>query len=156
MKVRGLFIDHGQAAANQEEAAVRALASKLQIEVSACRLSNASKLKAGELIGRNAMLIFAGLFIGECKDGILAIGIHAGTEYYDCSPAFLNVAARLVSDQTDGKISLLAPFLDWTKKDVFDYFLSAKLPLELTYSCEAGTVPVCGKCASCRDRQMLS
>ncbi len=141
MRVRGLFIDHGQAAAAQEAIAVRAVASALEIEISSCKLSSAAKLGTGELVGRNSMLIFAGLFFDQCQPSILALGIHAGTEYFDCSPAFLQVAARLLSDQTDGRVSLVAPFSNWAKQDVIEYSVTAGLPLHLTYSCEAGRGP---------------
>lgn len=152
---RGLFIDHGQAAADRESQAVAALASQLDIEVDTFHLSGARDLGAGELVGRNAMLIFSALFLTRGRSGLLAIGLHAGTSYYDCSATFLSQSARLVSEQTDGRVSLIAPFIDWSKKDVFDFFKKEHLPLGLTYSCEAGTFPVCGACASCLDREVF-
>jgi 7-cyano-7-deazaguanine synthase len=87
--------------------------------------------------------------------GILALGIHSGTGYYDCSAAFMKSMAALVAEHTDGSLILLAPFLDWSKKQVYDYFTGAKLPIELTYSCEAGTNGACAVCNSCRDRSVL-
>jgi 7-cyano-7-deazaguanine synthase len=154
--VRGVFIDHGQAAAEREAKALGALAAHLSIEIDTFRLSGAHALGAGELVGRNAMLIFSALFLTRARPGLLAIGIHAGTPYFDCSGAFVDAAARLVSEHTDGKVSLVAPFVNWSKKDVFDYFVSERLPVELTYSCEAGTDPTCGNCSSCRDRRALT
>jgi 7-cyano-7-deazaguanine synthase len=87
--------------------------------------------------------------------GILALGIHFGTAYYDCSAAFMKAIAALVAEHTDGRLTLLAPFLEWSKKQVYDYFISAKLPIELTYSCEAGTTEPCKMCNSCQDRSAL-
>lgn len=153
---RGIFIDHGQAAARREAQAIAALARQLGIEVDTFRLSGVPSLGAGELIGRNAMLIFSALFLTRGRPGLLAIGLHAGTPYFDCSAAFLSQTARLVSENTDGCVSLIAPFIEWSKKDVFDYFKREHLPIHLTYSCEAGTDPVCGHCASCRDRLALA
>ncbi len=62
---------------------------------------------------------------------------------------------HLVQQCSDGNLSLLTPFLHWSKDDVYSYFLSQGIPLEETYSCEAGTAPACGQCASCHDRQRL-
>jgi len=154
-RVRGLFVDHGQPAARREAKALRALALKLRIPMQATKLTGADDIRSGEIPGRNAMLIFSAVFLTRAQPGLLAIGIHAGTPYFDCSAAFLDSAARLVSEQTDGRLSLVAPFLQWSKRDVFDYFKKSRLPLTLTYSCEAGTNPPCGVCASCEDRGAL-
>jgi 7-cyano-7-deazaguanine synthase len=155
LRVRGLFINHGQAAARHEEAASAALAKQLAVPIEVYALTGSRALSVGELVGRNAMLIFNALFLTKAASDLLAIGVHAGTPYYDCSSAFVAAAARLVSELTDGRVILLAPFLEWSKKDIFDYFVAAGLPIELTYSCEAGTDPACGICASCRDRKAL-
>ena len=155
MEVLGLFIDHGQATASREAAASAALAERLGISFESFTLSNPCHLGAGELLGRNAMLIFNALFLTQGKTDLLALGLHAGVPYFDCSETFVTSAGRVVSELTDGHVSLVAPFFAWTKKDVFEYFLSTGLPLALTYSCEVGSDPVCGVCASCRDRKAL-
>jgi 7-cyano-7-deazaguanine synthase len=138
-----------------EAAACRALSDRLSLPLQQLIVSGFGAFGTGELTGRNAMLIFSALFFTRGKSDLLAIGIHAGTPYFDCSEAFVASAARLVSECTDGCTSLVAPFISWSKKEVFDYFVTAQLPIELTYSCEAGTDPVCGVCASCRDRAAL-
>jgi len=151
----GLFINHGQAAASQEARAIAALASRLNIDVDTFQLSGTTQFGTGELVGRNAMLIFNALFLTQGCGGLLAVGIHAGTPYFDCSEAFISQVKRLVSEHTDGRVALIAPFIKWSKRDVFEYFRRESLPLELTYSCEAGTDPPCGRCASCWDRLAL-
>jgi 7-cyano-7-deazaguanine synthase len=155
LEVRGLFIDYGQAAASREATASTALAECLAIPIEACALSNPHHLSAGELLGRNAMLIFNALFLIQAETDLLALGLHAGVPYFDCSETFVASAGRLLLELTDGRVSLIAPFIAWTKKDVFDYFRTTGLPLALTYSCETGIDPVCGTCASCRDRKAL-
>lgn len=154
-QVRGLFINHGQAAAQRESIASAAMADFLSIPLDVCVISSSHSFGAGELIGRNAMLIFSALFLASGGSGLLALGVHAGTPYYDCSENFFALASRLVSEISDGKTSLIAPFLGWTKLDVFFYFRDAGLPFELSYSCEKGTDPACGRCASCLDREAL-
>ncbi|QKC82555.1 7-cyano-7-deazaguanine synthase [Mesorhizobium sp. NZP2077] len=154
-EVSGLFIDHGQAAASREAAASAAIAARLSIQLMSHRVSNGGRLGAGELIGRNAMLIFNALFLTRGQEDIIAIGAHAGVTYFDCTERFIFQTRTLVEEITDGKVSVAAPFISWTKRDVFDFYLSSGLPIELTYSCETGSDPVCGICASCLDRKKL-
>lgn len=155
LTVEGLFIDYGQAAASQEAKAVSALAGHLDIPIRQVSLQGLQSSGSGELLGRNAFLIFTALFLTEGRPGLLALGLHAGTAYYDCSEEFVAATSKLVAEHTDGRVSLIAPFVTWTKKDVYDYFVSAGLQTTSTYSCEAGTEPPCGVCASCRDREAL-
>jgi 7-cyano-7-deazaguanine synthase len=111
----------------------------------------------GEIRGRNAFLIFACMLDSDCKGTqAIALGIHAGTAYYDCSPAFLSTIGRLVAEYTDGCTRVLAPFIDWTKQEIFSYCVDKGIPVDVSYSCEAGEMPPCGLCLSCRDRRMLS
>jgi 7-cyano-7-deazaguanine synthase len=153
--VRGLFIDYSQAAAEQERRAVESLAPLLSIQVTVLRIGGLEDSGPGELTGRNGLLIFAALFVSKGRRCIIATGIHAETPYYDCSEQFLDRMNSLAQAQTDGKVSVFTPFADWTKRDIFDYAASEDLPLDRTYSCENGTVPTCGRCASCRDRAGL-
>ena len=153
--VGGFFVDYGQAAANPEECAAKSIASQIGIPLGVYRVLGGPYFTPGELIGRNAFLLLSAVLLAPNKSGLVAIGVHAGTTYYDCSFAFIEKMGRLISEHTDGTLQLLAPFLKWNKKDVFDYFAKSGIPLELTYSCEAGVVPPCGRCASCRDRRIL-
>ncbi|WP_369126933.1 7-cyano-7-deazaguanine synthase [Roseibium algicola] len=155
VQVRGLFINYGQAALQAETAASRAMADFLSIPIDVCEVSNGQLFGAGELIGRNAMLIFSALFLSRGCSDLLALGLHAGTPYYDCSDRFINSASHLVSEITDNRTVLATPFLTWTKQEVVSYFCEAGLPTELSYSCELGLSPVCGRCASCLDREAL-
>jgi 7-cyano-7-deazaguanine synthase len=155
MDVRGVFIDHGQAAAEMERHAAASIAAHLAVSLTCYRVSGSEPFSPGEITGRNAFLTFAALLFTRAQPGLLAMGLHAGTPYYDCSEPFVADIAKLVADHTDGRVSFVAPFLTWSKAQVYDYFVSAELPLRLTYSCESGNVPPCGKCASCRDRIAL-
>jgi 7-cyano-7-deazaguanine synthase len=154
-RVHGVLVDFGQAAAQAEREAAQSLANLMHITLTTYQVHGAPLYQTGELIGRNAFLISAALFLTRKRQGLLAIGIHAGTTYFDCSPTFLDAMAKLVAEQTDGRVNVVAPFLHWDKSDVYQYFISAGLPIQLTYSCEAGTRPPCGKCISCRDRRAL-
>ena len=72
-------------------AASAALAERLAIPLETCTLSNSCRLGAGELLGRNAMLIFNALFLIRGATDLLALGLHAGVPYFDCSKAFVRV-----------------------------------------------------------------
>jgi 7-cyano-7-deazaguanine synthase len=154
-EVRAIFIDFGQAAAKCERRAIEALRDQLETPVTVVKVASELSFGSGELVGRNAFLIFAAILVGGCRNGLLAIGVHAGTPYYDCSPTFIERINLLVEESTNGRLSVVAPFVHWQKDDVYSFFLSLNVPLSQTYSCEAGTNPPCGKCASCRDRVRL-
>lgn len=153
--VRALFLDYGQAAAVPERRAAAWVAQHLEVPLSEFSFSGAPCFGSGELTGRNAFFVFSALFLGRLGRGVVVLGVHAGTPYFDCSPAFVEAADRLVAEHTDGRVRLVAPLLTWTKADVLDYCRTVGLPLDRTYSCEAGSEPVCGVCASCRDRAAL-
>lgn len=155
LEVSGVFVDHGQAAAACERVAVRSLAAALEIQIQELAFTGAAKFGSGELIGRNAFLIFSAILVTRARSSRIALGLHAGTPYYDCSPAFVDTINRSVAEHTDNTVQVVAPFIEWTKREVYDYFIHAGLPIELTYSCESGNVPICGKCASCQDRKAL-
>jgi len=154
-RVQGLFIDYSQAAARAEEQAVITLSQELSIRVASLRLQGFQQSGAGELPGRNSLLISAALFNLRGRRCVIATGIHSGTGYFDCSIPFHNTMNMLISAQTDGRVSLLSPFASWTKHDIFDYTVREKISLASTYSCEAGIIPPCGQCSSCRDREGL-
>lgn len=153
--VQAAFFDFGQRAAAKEAKAVKAIAARLDIKLDKYQLRGRSAWSIGELTGRNAFLVVSALFTTQGTASQIAIGIHSGTPYYDCSEAFVNSLSRLLQEHTDGRVTLIAPLLTWNKGQIFDYFKAANLPLRETYSCEAGTSPVCGTCASCKDRRIL-
>jgi 7-cyano-7-deazaguanine synthase len=154
-KVSALFIDYGQAAAEREHSAAKAVAKTHGCAFDVIKLNGPFQFGAGELVGRNAFLIFSALFFLRGAPGLIALGLHSGTGYYDCSESFVGLVNRLVGEHTDGKVTVLAPFLTWNKRDVYRYFLESGMSLVDTYSCEAGVSNGCGTCLSCLDRQGL-
>ena len=153
--INAVFINHGQAAAAAEERAVREITTRMGANLSCYSVLGSKPFTVGELVGRNAFLVFTALFLTGARPGILAMGIHGGTPYWDCSESFVREMEKLVAEHTDGKVVFMAPFLTWSKSEVYEYFLTTGIDVSVTYSCEAGTIPVCGRCASCRDRQAL-
>lgn len=154
-RVDGLFIDYGQAAAKPEALAAARIADHFALPFTQVSLSGASAFGRGEVTGRNAFFLFTALLVRGRASRLLALGIHGGTSYYDCSKQFLSTMQQSINEHTDRSTTVVAPFVDWSKKDVVEYARQKNLPFDLTYSCEAGTQPVCGTCASCRDREAL-
>ena len=154
-QVSAFHVNYGQLANPIEKSCSNEVASHFGIPLKMCQVNASTHLTDGEIQGRNSFLIFTALALAEQTHGVIAIGIHSGTNYYDCSAAYIKKITTLVAESTNGKVSLLAPFVDWTKQDIFKYCQQHKLPINLTYSCERGTSPPCGTCLSCEDRKGL-
>ena len=149
-----LFVDYGQAAAEAESAAVARVCKAVGAPLRNVGYSGMS-FGSGEIRGRNAYLLHTALIEFPASSGVVALGIHAGTGYADCSPEFVDVMQRSYDFHTGGAINIVAPFLNWTKQQVYALAGQLDVPLEQTYSCESASRP-CGKCRSCLDRGVLA
>ena len=152
--VRALYFQYGQAAAKREREAAERVSHHygVPLQVVACRGSG--KKGKGEVLGRNAFLLSAAM-MESAGANIVAIGVHAGTSYYDCSPQFIEWMQRILDAYSSGCVRIGTPFLTWTKRDIWDYCLQRAVPLALTYSCELGMDQPCGQCLSCHDLEVL-
>jgi len=153
--VLGIFVDYGQPAASIERRSAEAVAGRLDMPLSVISVSLPTGVPPGEIPGRNGFFVLSALMSGLTREGLITLGIHAGTRYYDCTAGFICSVDRLVAEYSDGRLRAVAPFVGWSKKNVFDYFVSAGLSPDITYSCETGMIPPCGNCMSCRDRRIL-
>ncbi len=153
--VRGLFIDYGQRASVQEYDSARKICKYYSVKLKKLSLKNNKNFGPGEILGRNGFLIFSALMHSEIKNGFISLGIHSGTSYYDCSKLFVENVNNILLGYCGGQILLATPFINWTKRMIFDYCIVAEIPLSLTYSCENGINPPCGVCPSCIDRRVL-
>ena len=151
--VDALFVDYGQASCGAEEAAVSQISSDLCHALHVVRYRGRS-FGTGEIRGRNAFLLQTALLEFPWQSGTVMIGVHAGTGYRDCGPEFLELMVRSFDFHTGGVISLAAPFLTWTKSEIYSLALDLGVPVDKTHSCEAGSAP-CGTCRSCLDRHAL-
>lgn len=154
-EVRSLFVDCGQAAAKEERKAAHCLSKYFGIPIHEIAVSQGASISEGEIPGRNAFLIFSVLLTSQGGPQIIALGIHSGVPYYDCSKSFLGCAQVMVDGYAHGRIKLSAPFLKWNKPMIWNYCQKQGLPVDMTYSCETGHAPPCGLCPSCRDREGL-
>ena len=153
--VQCLHVDFGQLASRPESVASKRIAQHFDVLLTVLRWTPSTTHLRGEIVGRNAFLLAgASMEIGH-RHGVLALGIHAGTRYYDCSPAFVTAMQVILDGYSGGRLRLGTPFLKWSKKEVVAYGRSEGVPFHLTYSCERNEKTPCGKCQSCRDRSDL-
>jgi 7-cyano-7-deazaguanine synthase len=155
-QVKGLFVDYGQRARENEQKSATQIAEYYHTPLDRLMLSPAKYYGPGEIRGRNAFLVISALLFYPSFKGILSLGIHSGAPYYyDCSESFMRDVEMILGGYTNGEVVADAPFLKWDKPMIYNYCRQKGIPIHLTYSCEAGTIPVCGKCASCKDREAL-
>jgi len=147
-----VFIDYEQLPVKMEESSAKKICSYYNIHLSTIRVNGPEYCKKVEIKGRNAIFVLLALMFYPKHVGIISLGIHSGTPYYDCSENFSNDIRNILNGYSNGKIRFDAPFLKWNKKMIYNYCKLQKIPVELTYSCEIGINGPCGKCSSCKDR----
>lgn len=151
--VTGVFVDYGQPVRQKEQQSAKAIADYFSIPLHVIRCSGPETEFEGEIAGRNALLVFAALLYHPTFSGFLALGIHGGVSYYDCSEHFATALNGVLSGYRDGQVLMATPFLHWSKQKVYDLCSELKVPADLTWSCELGPFEPCGRCLSCRDRE---
>lgn len=154
--VSGLFVDYAQHSSSQEKCASIQISKHYKIPINIIKMSGHKSLSGGYIRGRNSFLLYAAMMHFQYESGIVALGIHKGTSYRDCSPGFIQVMQDSFDIYTDGCVQIGVPFADFSKRDIWDYCKSNKnIPLHLTYSCELGKKQPCGYCSSCKDLEAL-
>lgn len=149
-----LFVDYGQPALKSERDAARYIADYYQTNLVEAHVRLPPPGAAFEVPGRNALLVSLAVVLGGGQPGSIAIGIHGGTPYPDCTGDFVRATQRQIDSQFAGNVVLLAPFVGWSKSEVYELALSEGVPVQSTYSCESAPTP-CGACPSCLDRGTL-
>jgi len=155
LTVRGLFVDYGQAPAASERKSASDVARHYGIALDCMVVTSETHFSDGEIPGRNAFLVFCALMNYPDFNGILSLGIHSGTPYYDCSKPFVLDTNRILAGYRVGMVTLDAPFLEWSKSMIYAYCRQEEVPVGLTYSCEKCSDKPCGTCRSCLDRGAL-
>jgi 7-cyano-7-deazaguanine synthase len=150
-----LTVDYGQPHAREIDAA-RAVAEHYGAEhvVVRCALPPVGGLPAMIVPGRNAVLLaLATSFALAHGHRVVLIGCNktdAG-DYSDCRPAFIRAVHALAYD-TYG-ITIEAPLLGMTKRDIGAQVRRLKVPARLTWSCYRGLDAPCQDCGACAARQ---
>jgi len=154
-QVEALFLDYGQPPIEPEWNSAQRVARHYGIGINRIKCSGPSRQFSGEIVGRNAFFVFSALVYRPGLTGLIALGIHAGTPYYDCSVRFSEQASQLLRDCSGGKVDLGTPFVSWPKDRIWRFCQERQVPVSLTWSCEVGPSVPCGQCLSCRDREAL-
>ncbi len=153
--VDAMFFDYGQISKKKEWKAITDVAKYYKIRLRAILIKSDEKWSNGLIQGRNAVLYFNALMNFKSSKGIIASGIHSGTPYYDCSGNFLNDIQRVFDGYSNGTVKAMAPFLNFSKREIWNYCKNEKVPVHLTYSCELGRKQPCGKCNTCKDLEII-
>lgn len=143
--VSALFIDYGQPNADKEAAAATAVAKYYDIELRQVQITG-PEVSSGYVPARNALLLSLALMKTDLDAGLLAIGIHAGTPYVDCSPQFVQSMQRVIDLYTEGCLRIDAPFINWKKGEICDYARSRGVPLHLVFSSNSDDLPSIIRC----------
>ena len=106
---------------------------------------------------RNGLFLASAASIALSKNcQIIYYGAHsddaAGSAYPDCSEAFNNAINTAIFEGSGKQLTIEAPFVSWTKKEVVKKGLELEVPYELTWSCYEGNDKPCGTCGTCIDR----
>lgn len=113
-------------------------------------------MKATVVPNRNMVMLSIALSKAiQMKARYVAYGAHAGDNevYPDCRPAFVTAMNHAASLCDWNAVSILAPFLSLSKKQVAQIANDIGVPIKETWSCYAGGEAPCGECGACKSRQ---
>ena len=116
---------------------------------------NAENMKSTVVPFRNGIMLALAAGFAESRGfDRIAIANHAGDHflYPDCRINFIESYQGAVSRGTDRKVTLVAPFTQFTKAEIVKLGFEIGAPLELTWSCYKGEIYHCGLCGTCRER----
>jgi 7-cyano-7-deazaguanine synthase len=150
-----LFVDYGQLPARRELAAASEISRRYSVPLKTVVFKGTNSKTTGYIAARNAFLLTVALMEKPASASVIALGIHAGSGYCDCSPGFISRMQSVYDLYEQGRVQIAAPFIEFTKGEIITYCLDRKVPLELTYSCESSSDSPCGVCLSCKDRELL-
>jgi 7-cyano-7-deazaguanine synthase len=153
-EVDAVFVDYGQLSSKKEFQAVSLIVRYFKINLMTIKVTMSNEFN-GYIPGRNAFLCSTALMNFKKENGIIAIGIHTGTAFYDCSEKFSKQIQMIFDGYSNGAIKIGAPFLNFNKREIFDYCTYEKVPIHLSYSCGLGLQQPCGICSTCKDLQRL-
>ena len=150
-----MWVDYGQVAKVPELNAVQTITTYFDVPLKIVKVQGLQWFFAqsgDELRGRNLLLSSIGVCSFPFSHGLIAMGIHEGTNYRDCSIEFQTEIDTLVRTVSAGRLAMDFPFGELTKVDIAAFCKKADVPVNLTYSCLRGIVPACEHCVACQDR----
>jgi 7-cyano-7-deazaguanine synthase len=154
-RIQPIFVNYSQPARRAEATSARAVCAFYKLRLRTIRIQGPRIPSSGEILARNLALISTALMEVGLEANLIAIGIHGGTRYFDCSHTFTKLCERMLEGYTDGRVRLGTPFLEMNKGQVWTYCKQNRVPVLLTWSCEASSTTPCRRCLSCKDKEAL-
>lgn len=154
-QVQILHVDYGQKPFEPERAALHSVCEYFDLEYQLLTMRGIpwSLRHFDEIVGRNLFLAAIGLATFHANSGLVAMGIHSGNEYADCSREFQNQLRVIAQLSSRYLIDFDFPFGTWFKHEIIEYCRSHEIPVWLTYSCVTSESDACGQCDSCLERR---
>jgi 7-cyano-7-deazaguanine synthase len=107
---------------------------------------------------RNANLLSIATSFAEARSAdAIFIGVQSQdySGYPDCRPRFIEAFQQLVDIGTrdETRITIMAPFLEMTKRDILALGMTLGVPYEHTWACYQNEERACGVCGACHFRR---
>lgn len=156
--VKPLWVNYGQKAKRMEKLAVQRVAKFYKLPLQTVLLKGfkwTASDENPEYLGRNAIMALLGAISLSHENGLISMGIHAGTDYVDCSETFQGQITDLIALLFHGLVGIDFPFAKWHKAEIAQFSVQYGVPTDITYSCLEGTSPPCGRCESCVERNRV-
>ena len=160
-KVVALFVDYGQPSAAIERAYAERFAARhrIRIECVSFPVHGLSALDVASdspvIPGRNALLLSAAVNLAASIGAEhVCFGATGGdyAEFPDCRPAFIGAYDALVK-ASGLSVSVSAPLLEMTKREVMEELRTFGITEDATWSCYGRGPAACGECMSCLERE---
>ena len=107
--------------------------------------------------GRNLLLLsLATAWANAWGYGAVVIGANADDNagYPDCRPQFIQQVSE--ATRTGYGVTVWAPLVRMTKRQVIEHGQKLGIPFDLTWSCYRGGTEQCGRCGACESNQAVT
>lgn len=169
--LNALFIDYGQRMAEVERRSAERICSEAGVPLDVVSIPLPHTLSQGWLVEappspdwndhfvshlphRNTLLVtLAAMLAAKKRATSIFIGIIdiLTTPFPDCTEQFMK-GIQDTLQLTEPHLTIEAPFLTWTKRQVVTEALRLGVPVDWTFSCSYATDHHCMECPSCLDR----
>lgn len=163
-----LFIDYGHKTKKAEITAAQRICNRLELNLEVLNIGDIGRFGKGVLVEnqhnpslpiqsffpqRNMLLLVNAAIVAEKKDvNHVAIGLISSYDNYpDSTKSFLEAASRVLKI-SNPLFSILAPFIELNKSEIFKIAIELGVPVEITFSCDLADDHHCMICPSCRER----
>ncbi|HXG74086.1 MAG TPA: 7-cyano-7-deazaguanine synthase [Candidatus Nitrosotenuis sp.] len=166
-EVLPIHINYGQKAAEMERNAFYKVCEFLRIKPEIIDITDIGKISVGLtnpnlthndnplFPARNLLLLTVAASYAIAKSvKVISIGSLANSIFPDQTKEFVKNAESTLGVATQEQIKILTPLIDLNKREVVELARKYDFPLGITYSCHLGLPSPCGKCMSCKEREV--